>query len=312
MLPQININCGMRGFFRLRTFNKFSGKQRLDTGWFPNTILTSGRNIMATQAVWTNWCHVGTSSTAPSASDTSLLGFVAATSTIQAQSYAAQASAPYYGWFRKTYRFSAGAATGNLSEAGVGWGSSGATLISRALIVDAFGSPTTITVLSDEWLDVTYELRYYPPLVDVNGTVTLNGVSYNTVTRAASVTGEGSWAQYIGTKIAPSASGTVWRAFDGALGAITTLPSGNIAYCDNNGQFNQSYVNNSYFIDMQCDTGPTGWNLGAGIRCLSFITSAGAYQTSFSAVSGGGRIPKTSLYTMKMVWRIAWAEVPAP
>jgi hypothetical protein len=302
----------MRGFFRMDAVNKFSGKVRPLTGWMPNSILDAGRNVMATQANWATKCQVGTDGTTPTPSDTGLGSFVAGTDTVQATAYGAQSSAPYYGWKRTTYRFAEGVAAGNLSEAGVGWATTGATLVSRALIVDALGVPTTVTVLIDEFLDVTYELRYYPPLGDSAGTVELDGITYDTVTRAAIVTNSGSWGQIIGEKIAPTVGTGFWVAYDGAIGDITVNPSGNSANCDTADQVSQGYVNNSYYIDVECPAGPTAWNLGAGIRCLSFLTEGGAYKTSFTAQGTGNTIPKTDLFTMIMVWRVSWAEYIIP
>lgn len=68
-----------------------------------------------------------------------------------------------------------GVAAGNLSEVGMGWGNS--NLWNRALIKDINGNPTTITILSDEYLDVVSEIRIYPTpsvsgsfsLLDKNG-----------------------------------------------------------------------------------------------------------------------------------------------
>ena len=69
---------------------------------------------------------------------------------------------PYYRWAKVTWRFGQGVAAGNISEVGLGWGNS--NLWNRALIKDANGNPTTITVLSDEYLDVVSEIRDYPTL----------------------------------------------------------------------------------------------------------------------------------------------------
>jgi hypothetical protein len=198
----------------------------------------------------------------------------------------------------------------NLSEAGVGWGTSGSTLISRALIIDPITQlPTTVTPLADELLDVTYELRYYPPLVDVTSPqVTLNGVVYNTITRAASVTG-GRWAADIGALIGQySAFATDWSAYDGDIGPITTGPSGLSAASDNSSQSNLGYSSNSYEIGVRCITGSTGWNLVNGIRSIRVRTTAGDYQTQFNAASGGASIPKTVDYNMNMVWTLGWTE----
>lgn len=306
----VSMTVGLKGFMRVQLINANTGICRYDTGFFPNKILTSGRNSMNTQGTWLTHCHVGTDSTPPTVSDTQLLGFVVSTSTVEANLNATEGSAPYFGWRRKTFRFNVGAGHGgeNLSEAGIGWGGSGSALISRALIIDpATQLPTTVTPLVDEILDVTYELRYYPPLIDVENTVTLNGVVYDTVTRAAEVTND-VWSLYIGNSIGKLSGGvSSWSAFDGALGTILQSPSGNNANHDTGVITDQAYVNNSYSIVMEAPTGITGWNLGAGIRCIRIQTTAGMFQTSFAAQSGGGTIPKDINSTMHMEWTISWS-----
>jgi hypothetical protein len=309
--PQFNI--GMKGFFRIKCWrpDDVLHRARIDTGWFPNKILDSGRNNMATENTWLDWCHVGTNNTVPTALDTQLLGFVVATNTIVENVHGAQASEPWFAWRRKTFRYLQGAGHGgnNLQEAGVGWGSSGATIICRALIIDPITQlPTTVTPLADEILDVTYELRYYPPLIDVNGTVTLDGVLYDTITRASEVNST-IWSQNIGVEIGQySPNNSSWSAYDGNLGLITQAPSGVVAACDNADQYDLAYSNNSYEQVMGSNTGITGWNLGAGIRSIRVQTTAGAYQTQFDSNPGGNTIPKTINQTMAMEWRIGWTE----
>ena len=132
----VHTHCGMRGFQRWRVRNKETGKVRIDTGWFPNKLLSAGMNQMATYNFLTH-CHVGTDATPPTGSDTQLLGLVETSSTIVETTYGTQNSAPWYGWKRKTWRFSgANIENQNLNEAGVGWGTSPSNLISRALVLD--------------------------------------------------------------------------------------------------------------------------------------------------------------------------------
>lgn len=307
----IVIPIGMRSRYRLQAVNRFSGRERWLTDWVRNTILTSGRNQMSTLTQWMTHGQVGTNNTAPNAAQTALLGHVAGTSVIHLNETGAESSAPYFGWRRITYEFPVGATAANLNEAGCGWGASGSTLASRVLIVDGMGTPITVTPLSDEILRLMYEMQYHPPASDVNGTIVLDGQTYDTIVRASEVTSVSSQAGGIGNKIGQVSSfNTDWQAYDGNLGTVEQAPSGNTAACDNADQFDKAYVNNSYQQDMQCNTGSTGWNLGAGIRSIRIKTTAGNFQTQFNNQVGGTTIPKTSSYTMSMVWRLTWQEVP--
>lgn len=133
-----------------------------ETDWILNTVLDTGLAQMSV-GTWINRCCVGTGNSTPVPTQTQLDAFKASTSTTisAAKSGGIQVSSlPYYNWARETYRFGEGVAAGNISEVGLGWGNS--NLWNRALIKDANGNPTTITVLSDEYLDVIAEIRLYP------------------------------------------------------------------------------------------------------------------------------------------------------
>ena len=317
---------GMQGFFRFQTRNKFSGKVTSDTGWFPNTILNAGRNIMATEPTWMTWCQVGTDGTFPPLlvdrqNETTLGAWHAGTNVIVSGSVTngQSGTAPYYGWKRKTWRFDAGTVNTNLSEAAVGWGIGGPatpdTIISRAPILDPIlGTPTTVTPLIDEMLDVSYELRYYAPVTDILlPQVTLDGVVYDTITRAANATG-GGWSDYIGDKIGYYVfDSTTWHATDGPLGAVNSSPSGNLAASTSGIYSNGSYSANSYEITVGIAIGSLGWNTGAGgIQSIRIATTAGWYQTQFNSNPGGLSIPKDNTYQMDMKWTLSWAEYVTP
>lgn len=82
------------------------------------------------------------------------------------------ATSTYYRITTMAVRFDVGEATGILSEIGTVANYSN-ILFSRALIKDSSGVPTTITILADEVLDVTYSLRVNYPSPDVPVVTTL-------------------------------------------------------------------------------------------------------------------------------------------
>lgn len=304
-LPTYRI--GMAGFYKFHALHKFSGHYRELTPWFPNILLTNGLNNIPSQADWMQYCRVGSANNAPAVTDTSLYSQVASTNSTESDTTAARASSPYYGYRQVTYRFPQGSfSNDNIQEVGVGWGSTGSTLVSRALPINEFGESITPTVLSDEILDVTYQMRYYAPTSDETGTVTLDGTTYNTTTRAALATNGNYWGQWIGWQMGAVTTTSEWLAYDGNIGNVTQGPSGTSASLVGTVS-NQSYSNNSFELDMQADCGTTGWNLGSGIRSIRIATRGGAYQTEFSAQGTGNTIPKTTSYTMQMVWTVAWS-----
>lgn len=309
---------GMKGFHKWELVNKFSGKKRLVQDFRPNTILTSGRNTMSTEATWLTAVQVGNVNTPPVIGHTGLQGYVTGTTSLVGGSstFSAQGSAPYYGWSQKTWRINDPLiANENIKEAGFGPDVSGNTLISRVLVEDQTGAPTVVTPLPDEYLDITYQMRYYPPLSDVTGTITLDSVLYNYIVRACEVTNGAAWGQYIGNAIGQlSISSTDWAAYSDVLGTLEQSPSGTVVACDNANQSNRTYSNNSYVQGVQCNTGPGGWNVVGGIRSIRAKTTAGWIQTQFGVDANalGNKIPKTTNKVMQMVWNIAWEEATLP
>ena len=182
--------------------------------------------------------------------------------------------------------------------------------------MDLLGNPNTVTPLADELLDVTIQLRYYPPLVDVLGQVTVQGILYDTICRAASVTVSDYWGRQIGTAVGEHVVYTSWwAAYDGDIGPITTGPSGTSAGIDaTSNVVNAPYSANSFQRDMSFNVGPGGWNppSALGIRSVFLVTTAGAYQIQFNAVSDGSRIPKHGGRTMNGLFRVGWTEAVIP
>jgi hypothetical protein len=316
----IPLQVGIKGFWKAESVRPSDGRRTLLADWFPNTILDSGRNAMATEAVWAGqgaWCHVGTDNRTPVVTDTQLYGHVQSTNETQSNLKGNQATPPYYGWDRTTYRFPVGPIGGqNLSEVGVGWTDTltGQYLITRSLIVGPGGQPS-ITPLPDEYLDMTYELRYYPPENDIIlNDVSVNGLLYNTITRASDVTS--ALATNIGRAIGQLSDFSAdWSAFDDDIGAVTEAPNGVQYQCDNANQFNLAYSNNSYQIDVGSNCGSTGWNAITGklLRSLRIKTTAGNFQTQFDAQGNPGfGIPKTDQFTMSCLYRVSWVEKVLP
>ncbi|KXZ72126.1 hypothetical protein [Acinetobacter venetianus] len=161
-MTMVNIRNEIGATFKMRTF-KADGTTTKETEEFHNLVLDTGLQRMGIGA-WVQRCYVGTGNSTPIASQTQLDATLASTSTVQSTVTGMNTTTkPYYYSIQKTYRFGEGVAAGNLTEVGLGWTVSGQNPCwNRALIKDANGNPTTLTVLSDEFLDVTVEIRIYP------------------------------------------------------------------------------------------------------------------------------------------------------
>ncbi|HOW46178.1 MAG TPA: hypothetical protein P5305_08830 [Rubrivivax sp.] len=268
---------------------------------FDNLITDIGLERWGTGAI-IGWCRAGSGSTEPSVGDTSLAIPVAATNNTVFNAYGAQASAPYFGWYTTTYRFATGAAAGNISEVGIGWESTGSTLWSRALVLDGEGEPTTVTVLSDEVLDVTYTLRLYPPLTDTTFALTMSGVEYTVTARAAYVTGVNAWCPYPLSQIGANPSHYP-IVYAGTLGAITSTPSGTA----NNGPLigsPQAYSATSHQRDILHFWDLLYGNIG-DVTSVVLPSSLGVYQFQFSPTFN-----KIGTKQLSLTLRVSWARRP--
>lgn len=292
------------GRFKLDVYRP-DGRLRKSTGWFDNLITDAGLNHIGTNGTWMSACGVGTGTATPAVTDTVLANQVGSrTGTEQALS--GGTTAPLYGWSRKTYRFGVGQATGNLTEIGIFQQvAAGGTMWSRALILDGSGNPTTLTVLSDEFLDATYEIRVMAPQVDVPDTLTITGVGLLDVNlRAAGVTGS-NWSPaggFGGGSVAGVKSGVLWT---GALGVITAFPSGTSvggslveAAYGNNNLYREGTV--TWALNQANMTiRSTSWQLGATTGAGGF----GFMQAEFTPT-----FAKNSAQILSLVYRHTWAR----
>ena len=272
--------------------------KRLLADWFSNLITNGGLDRMATQLDYASRCHVGSGSNTPQVTDSSLQSWVAVTTTVNSNITGTNSS-PLYAYSTRVYRFAEGAAAGNLSEVGIGWLSSNSGMFSRALILDGDSNPTTITVLSDEVLDVTYELRFYAYVDDFTGTINFTGSiggSYDYIIRAAEV----------GTILAPAAFVLLsCNAYTGDIQAITGTPSGTTAALTVS---SASYSAGTFERYVTVSASLTQANLVGGIRSLRLSFGASNTHTSRWQVQFTPNIPKTSSTILSITFRISWSR----
>lgn len=316
----ISIGIGMAGEFRLRVYRP-DGQCRHDTGFFPNLITDLGLDqpggvspsLMAA-------ISVGTGNTAPAVSDTTLVARVATSTVDEGSSYTASVGTPgdpdWYTAYTFTRRFGAGAAAGNLAEIGVTASSSPWNCFSRALILDGGGSPTTLTVLSDEYLDASYRLRWYAGnvLSDVNDTISISGSgSHDIVLRRAEVDGGSNFWRPSFTWNAGTATSNTATAYNGSIGAIDARPSGTASPLTSNS--NATYTPGDWYRNYSCVWGLNDGNLAGGISAIlccagtgrvspgSGGSAAAAYQFSLDPV-----INKNDTQILTMNFRQTWAR----
>jgi hypothetical protein len=301
----VHINVGLEGRYRFTVRDGKTLRVKRRTHWIKNIITNIGMDRIGVSFIATA-CQVGSGSTPPAITQTALATYIAGTTAVQGTSTSSQASAPYYSRTVRTWRFAAGVAAGTLAEVGVGWTSTTGNLFSRALILDANGAPTTILVLADEVLDVTYELRVYPPLVDKVFQATINGILHDCVMRAELVTDPNKWVGDSsrrvfdnGLMIGPTTS--TGSVYNGTLGAITGSPSGTIAFGSN--AVETAYVPGTYEQRGTWSYGLTQGNVAGGVSAAIAESNLGSYQISFSPP-----IAKDGTKTMTLAYIFSWSR----
>lgn len=304
MNANLKIHTTAAGRFLMEAFrvdaegNEVPGSRRVAAKWFPNLITDNGLNRMGAASDYLSVCMVGSGSTAPANTDTSLQSQVASTGTVNSTTTGNNAS-PRYGWKRRTYRFAAGAAAGNLSEVGVGYSTT--EVFSRALILDGGGNPTTITVLADEVLDVSYELRFYISEADVPFSVDISGVTYACVVRPSSIN------EAIGDQIGDSISVNTFGRANGisayetqTLGAVTGAPGGPEFQVD---WANSSYSAGTFYRTTVVTAGLNQANTATGIGSLRVDNTFCDWQMNFTP-----KIPKDATKVLTLNVRSSWGR----
>lgn len=183
---------GSRAELAGRVKLQISGGARgtIDYPWQDNMILDQGFVQLIVSTSYTSQIAfrsfgVGSSSQVVQSTDTGLIAPIAFTpinSAVVTHGWDADGG---FGWSRGVVSFARGAAAGNVSELTTGYNNNNTSAMARVLARDALGDPTTITVLSDEVLTVTWEWRKWwavgePNVVEysVDGVPKTTTVSY--------------------------------------------------------------------------------------------------------------------------------------
>lgn len=304
MKHDLNFKLAMAGYFKIEAIKR-DGTRRVVADWFPNIILNSGLNRMGTNTTVLG-AMVGTGTSTPTATQTALDAQIAYTTTnVVAATFAADTTNNYVSRF-ETFRFAEGVAAGNLAEIGVGWSSG--NCFSRARILDGGGAPTTITVLSDETLDVTYELRIYPMTADVTGSMTLNAISYSYVLRTAQLSlSPSAFFSFVSSasgvgNVSSMTLNSEARTGAGALGDIYSAAGGS-GSVDAGSVTAVAYTNNSLQRTIRYIWGLT--NGTTPFYNIDFRTAIGCFKASFSP-----QIPKSGSNILTLDITVTWARRP--
>lgn len=244
----INIEFGVAGYVDLhkgRLGPDGEPVTREHVSSFKNMVLDTGLQRIGENGDWMNWLHLGTGIQAPHPLQNSLqnptyLGTNLAPNPNTTAGVDISDPLKPYTWVRRIFRVTPRGENRTYAEMGVGWNDS--NLFSRTLIKDPQGNPNTISILGDEYLDVTYEVRQYIPVNTVvyqvvptgddiePRTITVRGSQVNTLSQTFG------WgiARNQSPNSAPHSILNNWstntqnRFFTGGLGGLYQNPEGSI------------------------------------------------------------------------------------
>ena len=301
MTTEVNHHIGLEGIFNFKLTNTKTGEVREYE--FTNLILNSGLDRIAIGS-FIGGCVLGSGSSTPVATDTSITSILGSSTTLQASgvSTANTSTPPYWCSYYWTYRFIEGVATGNISQVAMAFGtvSAGTTLFSLALVKDSGGTPITITKLADEVLDVTYTLQLFCPSADVTGTVSISGVNYDYVARPASA------ASWVANNPINTGAGVLAYPASSTLGTQLTAPSG--SYTNDATKTYSAYTAGTFYKDLAIYWDLNNGNISGGIKCI-YIDAGSRWQIQYSKTSDSSAIPKDATKRLTLNVRVSWGRV---
>jgi len=325
-----NINLGhasIGGRFRLEKFTRDSaGVEHVSYSgpWFDNLLTDGGLNVLSTinTGDMLDTIYLGTGTTPPTVSDTGLASYLVSANSGSVRNLAGEfgthatfnnsngieTTAPYRRNVIVTREFPPGWGTGIISEVGVGnnINPASAILLSRELIRDGVGNPTTIEKLADEFLRVFYDIGVLWDLTDKTGSIVLGGVSYNYTMRPAFITATSIF--FISIKTADLSKKFSWLAsntfaFSGPIGLVTGGPSG-ISNPSGVTVANAPYVANSLTVTGTYTLALNKGNFEGGINSIVVTGSHWANQIGFVP-----NIPKQSTQVLTLTVSMTWGRI---
>lgn len=251
----------------------------------PITDLTTA-NIM--------YAAVGTGSTTPAITDTTLVSEVTPSSSNRTNSDGGfspsgpsyTAGSPDYWQRSATFLFDFAQGNGNLTEVALIGDSSSGLMFMRQLFKDGGGTPTTVVKTSAEQLRVIYRFRIQPLQSDVvQSAVAISGTNYDITTRAANAdqtAGWGAFGEYL--KFNGNIKGFAYETQ--TLGARTTTPAGSNSVSTSKTE--SAYSNGTWVRDVRYEWSISGGNFALGIGSVvhglrqSNFDDEQMFQSSFS------------------------------
>jgi hypothetical protein len=196
---QVNVRFGLQGLAKLHLYKRRTG--RIRKVWhLRNLIADAGLEQIGTGITFDQligYAGAGTDNTAPAAGQVGLVAEVGPAAANRTNFDGGIADTfgiePTYTWMRRTRVFTEAQVVGTLRELGIFRNVSGAPMWSRFLVTDSIGDPDFVEKAADDELRLTYELRIFPPTVEVENEFTIKQVEIVAQTRAVNFADNDAW-----------------------------------------------------------------------------------------------------------------------
>lgn len=300
------------GHFTLLKYNADTGRL-VEECDFDNLITDFGLIQFCSSALFdAPRACVGTGTTEPRPEDTTLERFLRRSDTQfwADLTYNVSLNTPqapdYISTITATARFNAGSFDGdNLTEVGVCPANDSANRVwCRALIVDAQGRPSAITVLNNEYLDVRYTLSFHPDLEDHTFTFVMDGVTYTCTSRYSEASNNVWGVSGGGRPLRREAIGLLYVYNSQTLGEVTGQPiytSGGRINCISISKTKESWSSSApYSIFSKQTLGLNNGNFSGGIGAITVGQEYGRVggMASRTQISIDPKLPKDANTTM--------------
>lgn len=325
----IPVKVKLKGHFHLTAINVDTGEERIVAD-FDNLIVNQGLDFIATggpaaggNSVVYYGCVVGTGTTPVAPTDTHLQTFLAGTNSNISSNVTYNGATSFSVVTSTTYQFATGVAAGNLTEIGIVAPASGQTtgtvptatspLFSHSLIMVG-GSPGTITILSNEVLNVVYTITAFPIVTNLTGSFSLNTdgtittVNYSLLSAVVGQSGSYSIVnqQHALINTQSPASDAAYPSTS-TLGAVTGKPSGTAAAFTGGTIAQAAYTSGNYFLSYTYSIPIGGANTTtASIGAVS-VFAAGPNTTPLQ-ISFSPAIAKSTSQTFSFVVNVSWSN----
>lgn len=290
----VKVGSGLQGEYRCVLYDNEEDMNVIhDTGWHDNVITNLGLDLYGSDANWEQYFYIGNGTTPVDFTDTAMEGFLAQSTTPGNgdQVQTVPISPDWTSAQTKSKRFIAGVGTGTITELGVGSSTDGTELFCHQLVAPIVKAAINV-------LDVIWRLTVWPDLTTTAGSVTIDGVVYDTLIRRSNADDFINPWDNLGTL-------SSWYVTESDLGADVITTPDIPAYGGSAGVF-EPYVASNRWIDIIASEDLQSWNAPLGIRSIVWTTRQGQWQCQFNSNPGGLRIPKTDEKIMTMTFRISW------